>query len=205
MTIQETRDGAANIAVLAAGVGESSAGSTHARMTRWAAPPLTPAQDEDEEAFANIDAYSERMGRLGDAIFSYSEIGFQEYKTNALVTKELKDHGFTVQNGVAGMPTAYMATYGSGSPKIGLMSEYDGVPGASQKPTSFVHDHRAGRAGTWRGPQHPPADAVGRGFRHEGDQGQVQAARHHRGLLRSGGGIAGQPRLYGESRAVQGP
>jgi aminobenzoyl-glutamate utilization protein B len=102
--------------------------------------PAYDAAKMKQEAFADVDAYSDRMGRLGDAIFSYSEIGFQEYKTNALVTKELKDHGFTVQNGVADMPTAYMATYGSGSPKIGLMSEYDGVPGASQRPTSFVHD-----------------------------------------------------------------
>jgi aminobenzoyl-glutamate utilization protein B len=93
-----------------------------------------------QEAFAHIDAYADRMARLGDAIFSYSEIGFQEVKTVDLLTKELAAHGFTVRTGVAGMPTAYMATYGSGSPKIGLMSEYDGVPNASQKPVSFVHD-----------------------------------------------------------------
>ena len=93
-----------------------------------------------QEAFANVDKYADRMGRLGDAIFSYSEIGFQEHKTVDLLTRELKAHGFSVQAGVAGMPTAYMATYGSGSPKIGLMSEYDGVPGASQKPAALVHD-----------------------------------------------------------------
>ena len=92
------------------------------------------------EAFAVVDTNADRMGRLNDAIFSYSEIGFQEVKTIALVRKTLESAGFTVQTGVAGMPTAYMARYGSGSPVIGLMSDYDGIPGGSQKPTSLVHD-----------------------------------------------------------------
>jgi aminobenzoyl-glutamate utilization protein B len=92
------------------------------------------------EAFAIVDANAQRMGRINDAIFSYSEIGFQEFKTIALVKKTLEEAGYSVQTGVAGMPTAYMATYGSGSPVLGLMSDFDGVPGASQKPTSLVHD-----------------------------------------------------------------
>ena len=92
------------------------------------------------EAFVLIDSNADRMGRLSDAIFSYSEIGFQEVKTIALVKKTLESAGFAVQTGVAGMPTAYMAKYGSGSPVLGLMSDFDGVPTASQKPTSIVHD-----------------------------------------------------------------
>jgi aminobenzoyl-glutamate utilization protein B len=93
-----------------------------------------------QEAFAVVDKNADRMGRINDAIFSYSEIGFQEFKTIALVTRTLEQNGFKVQRGVAGMPTAYMATYGSGGPTIGLMSDFDGVPGASQKPTALVHD-----------------------------------------------------------------
>ena len=130
---------AANIAVLAAVVASLGWVGLSLMTPAGAAPP-PDAGAMKQEAFADIDAYADRMGRLGDAIFSYSEIGFQEYMTAALVNKELTAHGFKVQQGIADMPTAYMATYGSGSPMIGLMSEYDGVPGASQKPTSMVHD-----------------------------------------------------------------
>jgi len=93
-----------------------------------------------EAAFAEVDRNADRMGRLSDAIFSYSEIGFQEFKTIDLVTRELTRVGFQVTKGVAGMPTAYMARYGSGGPVIGLMSDFDGVPGASQRPTALAHD-----------------------------------------------------------------
>lgn len=91
------------------------------------------------DAFATVDRNADRMGRLSDAIYSYAEIGFQEVKTIALVTAELKKAGFTVTTGVAGMPTAYMATYGSGGPVIGLMSDFDGVPATSQMPTTLEH------------------------------------------------------------------
>jgi aminobenzoyl-glutamate utilization protein B len=91
------------------------------------------------DAFAVVDGNADRMGRLSDAIYSYAEIGFQEVKTIALVTKTLRDAGFAVTTGVAGMPTAYMATYGSGGPVIGLMSDFDGVPATSQMPTTFEH------------------------------------------------------------------
>lgn len=101
--------------------------------------PETTAQLK-EEALAVVDANAERMGRLSDAIFSYSEIGFQEFKTIELVTSTLSDAGFEVQTGVAGMPTAYMATYGSGEPVIGLMSDFDGVPGTSQNPVALAHE-----------------------------------------------------------------
>jgi len=93
-----------------------------------------------QEAMAVVDTNAERIGRLGDAIFSYSEIGFQETKTIKLVTETLSAAGFKVQKGVAGMPTAYMASYGSGAPVIGLMSDFAGGPGTSQKPVSLVHD-----------------------------------------------------------------
>lgn len=105
-----------------------------------AAHAAPPAAQLKQEGYRLIDGSAERIGRLGDAIFSYAEIGFQETKTIALVTRELKAAGFDVQTGVAGMPTAYVARYGSGSPVIGLMSDFDGIPGASQKPAALVHD-----------------------------------------------------------------
>ncbi|QJU58220.1 amidohydrolase [Sphingomonas sp. AP4-R1] len=92
-----------------------------------------------QEGFAIVDREADHLGRLGDAIFSYAEIGFQEVKTIALVTRELRTAGFEIKTGVAGMPTAYMATYGSGGPVIGLMGDFDGVPGASQYPAVLPH------------------------------------------------------------------
>ncbi len=76
-----------------------------------------------QEAYSFIDARADRLGRIGDAIFSYSELGFQEVNTVRLIQETLEEAGFDVQVGVAGMPTAYMATYGSGRPVIGLMAD----------------------------------------------------------------------------------
>ena len=108
----------------------------------WSVPASAQASTDElkDEAFAIIEANADRMGRINDAIFSYSEIGFQEFKTIELVTSTLAEAGFEVEPGVAGMPTAYMARYGSGSPVIGFMSDFDGVPGASQNPISLYHD-----------------------------------------------------------------
>lgn len=91
------------------------------------------------EAFRIIDGKAERLGRLGDAIFSYSELGFHEVNTVKLLTGELEKAGFRVERRVAAMPTAYRATYGSGPPVIGLMADFDCVPGASQKPAVLRH------------------------------------------------------------------
>lgn len=92
------------------------------------------------EAFAIVDRNADLMGRLNDAIYSYAEIGFQEFKTIELVRSTLNEYGYNVVTGVADMPTAYMATYGSGEPVIGLMSDFDGVPGTSQQPLALSHD-----------------------------------------------------------------
>lgn len=92
------------------------------------------------EGFALVDAGADKIGRINDAIYSYSEIGFQEYKTVELLTSTLAAAGFKVDKGVARMPTAFVASYGSGGPVIGLMADFDGVPGTSQRPVSLALD-----------------------------------------------------------------
>jgi aminobenzoyl-glutamate utilization protein B len=77
---------------------------------------------------AGYDAYK----KIALNIWDYAELGFQENKSTALLQNTLKDNGFTVEAGVAGMPTAFVATYGSGSPVIGILAEYDALPGISQ-------------------------------------------------------------------------
>jgi aminobenzoyl-glutamate utilization protein B len=65
-------------------------------------------------------------------IWEYAEVGYKEVKSAALHVQHLRDAGFTVETGVAGIPTAFVATYGSGSPAIGILAEYDALPGINQ-------------------------------------------------------------------------
>ncbi len=66
-------------------------------------------------------------------IWEFAEVGYKETKSSALHQKNLQDNGFTVEAGVAGIPTAFVATYGSGKPVIGILAEYDALPGLSQE------------------------------------------------------------------------
>jgi aminobenzoyl-glutamate utilization protein B len=75
----------------------------------------------------------ERFGRISDAIWSYAELGLQEYKSSALLANTLEQEGFSVEMGLAGMPTCFVASYGSGEPVIGILGEYDALPMISQK------------------------------------------------------------------------
>jgi aminobenzoyl-glutamate utilization protein B len=74
-----------------------------------------------------------RFGRISDAIWSYAELGLQEHRSSALLIRTLEEAGFTVEKGLAGMPTCFVATYGSGKPVVGILAEYDALPALSQK------------------------------------------------------------------------
>jgi aminobenzoyl-glutamate utilization protein B len=75
-----------------------------------------------------------------DRVFSHAELGFQERWTAAYLTGILEREGFDVQIGVAGMPTGYVATWGSGHPIVGFMGDIDGLPETSQRPGVAYHD-----------------------------------------------------------------
>lgn len=81
-----------------------------------------------------IEANKAHLADVSDTIWEYAELGLQEFKSSALLATELETNGFTVERGVAGMPTAFVATYGEGKPVIGVMGEYDALSGLSQKP-----------------------------------------------------------------------
>lgn len=78
--------------------------------------------------------------QINDMLFSFSELGFQEYETFNYLTNLLEKQGFKVQKGVANIPTAWIATWGSGKPVIALGSDVDCIPKASQKPGVAYHD-----------------------------------------------------------------
>ena len=79
------------------------------------------------------DKAVEKYGKISDAIWSYAELGLQEFKSSALLSGTLEKAGFTVERGLAGMPTCFVATYGSGKPVIGILGEFDALPMLSQK------------------------------------------------------------------------
>ena len=87
-----------------------------------------------------VDAMGENIQKMNDMVFSFAELGFQEYETTRYLTDVLKQNGFAVQQGVAGIPTAWTARWGSGKPVIALGSDVDCIPQASQKPGVAYHD-----------------------------------------------------------------
>jgi aminobenzoyl-glutamate utilization protein B len=70
---------------------------------------------------------------ISDKLWRYAETALKEYKSSQLLIETLEKAGFMVKKGVAGMPTAFIATYGEGKPIIGILAEYDALPGLSQK------------------------------------------------------------------------
>jgi len=84
---------------------------------------------------------------LQKLIHGYAEVAFEEKQSSRLIADELEAAGFTVERGVAGMPTAFIATYGSGEPVIGLFGEYDALPGMSQDTSAFRNPIVPGGAG----------------------------------------------------------
>ncbi|MGC0773035.1 MAG: amidohydrolase [Candidatus Acidiferrum sp.] len=93
-----------------------------------------------QEAIAEVDKLQALTQQMVDEIFSYSELGFQEYETSRYVTGILEKNGFQVEHGIAGIPTAWVATYGSGKPVIAFITDLDCIPRASQKPGVAYHD-----------------------------------------------------------------
>ena len=90
----------------------------------------------DKEKRIAINWVEEHKGRIieiSDAIWGFAELGFVEFKSSKLLADELEAHGFSVERGVAGIPTAFVATWGTERPVIGVIGEYDALPGLSQK------------------------------------------------------------------------
>lgn len=100
-------------------------------------PPLAQLKREVAAEVASLQKLTQEMT---DMIFSFSELGFQEQWTSDYVTGILEREGFRVQRGVAGMPTAYVASWGGGKPVIGFMADIDGLPETSQKPGVAYHE-----------------------------------------------------------------
>ena len=98
--------------------------------------PLTPrvvvAQHDRDAVVAALDARAGHMTDVAMEIWDLAELGYLETESSALLQAELRDAGFTVDAGVAGIPTAFVATWGQGGPVIGILAEFDALPGINQ-------------------------------------------------------------------------
>src|SRR6059036_1616741 len=93
-----------------------------------------------KEAVADVEQMKDFSAQMVDQVFSYGELGFQEFETSRYLIDTLKKNGFQIKEGISGIPTAWIATWGSGKPVIALGSDIDGIPKASQKPGVAYHD-----------------------------------------------------------------
>src|SRR5262247_1585929 len=93
------------------------------------------AQPPDERAamLQRIENRRETYATVAKQIWGFAEVGFQEEKSSALLQQQLRAAGFQVKSGVADIPTAFVATFGSGKPIIGIVGEFDALPGLSQE------------------------------------------------------------------------
>lgn len=111
-----------------------------------ACPAAPPAVSKEKEAALKSDLMGQVEGMkkktqvMVDSIFSFAELGYQEYETSRYITGILEKEGFRIERGIAGIPTAWVATWGSGKPVIALGSDIDCIPQASQKPGVAYHD-----------------------------------------------------------------
>lgn len=94
-----------------------------------------------------VDENERLLVEVHGEIWSYAEVGLQEFKTGKLLADILERDGFKVERGVAGMPSAFVASHGSGGPVIGIMGELDALPGISQKPVPYREPLVEGGAG----------------------------------------------------------
>jgi len=95
-------------------------------------PATQQVNANKEAALAALNTAYEADKKTALQIWEYAEVGYKEVKSAALHVQHVKDAGFTVATGVAGIPTAFVASYGTGSPAIGILAEYDALPGINQ-------------------------------------------------------------------------
>ena len=108
----------------------------------WAQPKISPEKEASMKAdlTGQIDAMKKQAQVMVDSVYSFGELGFQEFETSKYLTGILEKEGFKIERGIYGIPTAWVASWGSGKPVISLGSDIDDIPRASQKPGVAWHE-----------------------------------------------------------------
>ena len=86
----------------------------------------------DMEFLSTIDAKQDEIIKLADTVWENPETAFKEYKSFAAITSYLEENGFNIEKNIGGLPTAFIASYGSGHPEIGFIAEFDAISDLSQ-------------------------------------------------------------------------
>jgi aminobenzoyl-glutamate utilization protein B len=108
--------------------------------------PAPPTREQQrlaalkKDAHGSIDGLAKLTQEMVDSVFSFAELGFEETESSKYLTGVLEQHGFKVTRGISGIPTAWVAEWGSGKPVISLGSDIDGIPQGSQRPGVAYHD-----------------------------------------------------------------
>ena len=127
--------------VLAAGVSAQRGRGGQPPVPTAPTPPGPPRVEAlKKEAAAEVEAMRVQTQQMVDQVFSFAELGFQEFETSKYLTSVLEKNGFKIERSYAGIPTAWFATWGSGKPVIAIGSDIDDIPQASQKPGVAYHD-----------------------------------------------------------------
>jgi len=126
--------------LVAAASGQRGRGNSPSQPTAPTPPGPPQVEALKKEVAADIETMRVQTQQMVDQVFSYGELGFQEFETSKYLTGILEKNGFRIERGYAGIPTAWMATWGSGKPVIAIGSDIDCIPQASQKPGVAYHD-----------------------------------------------------------------
>jgi len=128
------------IAAFASVLAAAPAAQQPSQIAPSAGPPDPRVEQYKRDAGLEVDGLGEMVQRMNDQVFSFAELGFQEFETSKYLTGILRQNGFAIQENLAGIPTAWMASWGTGKPVIALGSDIDDIPQASQKPGVAYHD-----------------------------------------------------------------
>ena len=104
---------------------------------------------DKQQIIQQMDKELEKYGEIAHKIWNLAELGFLEKESTKILQDHLQTEGFTIKEGVAGMPTAFVAEYGNGQPIIGLLAEYDALPDMSQaaSPIKEPNEQQKSKAG----------------------------------------------------------
>ena len=100
-----------------------------------------------QAVISSVDRHQAEFIEMSDQIWSFEEVAFEEAQSSEVLSSYAESQGFTVERGVADIPTAFVATYGSGAPVIGILGEFDALPGLSQKTIPMKDPRNVGGAG----------------------------------------------------------
>lgn len=107
------------------------------------------AQSARDAILQHVEHYASDYGAMAQEIWNLAEVGYQEHESTEILQARLREHGFQVEAGVAGIPTAFVAEWGTGGPILGIMAEFDALPGITQDRTperNPIEDKPAGHA-----------------------------------------------------------